>query len=155
MVIRRAEEKDLDRIVEINNQTDWFGGEQKDFFVQFLDNPLFLVSESKNKVSAYTLICDQDYNLDSDNYSFIKKHFNNFYYVIEIAADIKYPIKGSASQLYDYLFSISENTPILGKISLKPLNEKSVQFHKRRDFKLIHKFVYPDFQVCGLYMRWN
>ena len=72
MMIRRAEEKDLDRIVEINNQTDWFDKEQKEFFVQFLDNPLFLVSESKKKVSAYTLICDQDYTLDSDNFSFIK-----------------------------------------------------------------------------------
>jgi len=154
-MIRRAEEKDLDRIVEINNQTSWFKKETKEIFSQFLDNPLFLVSERKGLVSGYALVCNQDYDLEMDYFHYVKRNFKNFYYVDEVASDILSPVKGTALNLYRYLFSLSENDPIFAVISLKPLNEKSLNFHTKRGFKQLHKFVYPNSEQYGLYMLWR
>lgn len=136
MSIRRAEEKDLPRILDLNNrETKWVGKKEIDFFQKYMDIPIFNVFEHNERIVGFLMAMDQNTDYDSINFLWFKDKFNKFYYIDRVIVDESMRGKGIASLLYRELIDTKGDIPLVAEVSINPPNEGSVIFHDKIGFK--------------------
>ncbi len=136
MKIRRVQEKDLLRIVELNNiESKWVGKKDICFFIRYMNLPIFSVFENNERIVGFLMAMDQNTKYDSINFLWFKNKFDRFYYIDRVIVDESMRGKGIASLLYKELINIKGDIPLVAEVSIEPPNEGSIVFHDKIGFK--------------------
>ena len=90
----------------------------------------------------------------SPNYAWFNERYTDFLYVDRIAVASTQRNKRIGTHLYKTVFSTAETMglPIAAEVSLQPLNEGSMRFHFRHDFKEVGTLRHPK-QTVRMLMR--
>lgn len=83
------------------------------------------------------LMPGEDYH--SENYTWLNTRYESFIYVDRVIIHSEYRNKGLGSYFYDDLLASFRNKveSILCEVNIKPLNEQSINFHKKYGFQVI------------------
>jgi predicted GNAT superfamily acetyltransferase len=136
MNIRRAQDKDLPRILELNNiESKWVGEKEISFFQKYLNIPFFSIIEDTDKVVGFLMAMDHDTDYDSINFLWFKNKFKKYYYIDRVIVDESMRGKGVASLLYKEVINKKGNMPLVAEVAIEPPNEGSVKFHDKVGFK--------------------
>jgi predicted GNAT superfamily acetyltransferase len=136
MNIRRAQDKDLPRILELNNiESKWVGEKEISFFQKYLNIPFFSIIEDTDKVVGFLMAMDHDTDYDSINFLWFKNKFKKYYYIDRVIVDESMRGKGIASLLYKEVINKKGDTPLVAEVAIEPPNEGSVKFHDKVGFK--------------------
>ncbi|MDY1591837.1 MAG: GNAT family N-acetyltransferase [Methanofastidiosum sp.] len=153
MSIRRAEEKDLPSVLDLNNrESKWVGRKEIDFFKKYVDIPIFNVFETDERIVGFLMAMDQNTNYDSINFLWFKDKFNKFYYIDRVIVDESMRGKGIASLLYRELIDIKLDIPLVAEVSINPSNDGSVIFHEKIGFKEVGTLTSGDKKVRMYYL---
>ncbi|KYC48095.1 MAG: Acetyltransferase (GNAT) family protein [Candidatus Methanofastidiosum methylothiophilum] len=153
MSIRRAKEKDLHRIIDLNNrESKWVGKKEIDFFQNYMDIPIFNVFETNDRIVGFLMAMDQNTDYDSINFLWFKNKFNKFYYIDRVIVDESMRGKGIASLLYKELIDTKGDIPLVAEVSINPLNEGSLIFHDKLGFKEVGTLKSCDKKVRMYYL---
>lgn len=135
MQIRKAEAKDLEAIVEINNQySEWVGLKDKSFFETYLKIPFFYLIEDKEGIEGFVMVMDNNTDYDSPNFAWFKERFGNFFYIDRIVIDNKAQGKGYGKSLYSLISDQLQNVPLVCEVAIEPENTGSIRFHENFGF---------------------
>ena len=136
MNIRRAQDKDLPKILELNNiESKWVGKKEISFFQRYMNIPFFSVIEDTSKVVGFLMAMDHDTDYDSINFLWFKNKFKKYYYIDRVIVDESMRGKGVASLLYKEVINKKGNMPLVAEVAIEPPNEGSVKFHDKVGFK--------------------
>ncbi|KYC50091.1 MAG: Acetyltransferase (GNAT) family protein [Candidatus Methanofastidiosum methylothiophilum] len=136
MNIRRAQEKDLPKILELNNiESKWVGKKEIGFFQKYMNISFFSVIEDTEKVVGFLMAMDHDTDYDSINFLWFKNKFRKYYYIDRVIVDESMRGKGIASMLYKEVIDKKGPVPLVAEVAIKPSNESSVKFHDKVGFK--------------------
>ena len=136
MSIRRAQEKDLPSILDLNNiESKWVGKKEIDFFQKYMDIPIFNVFENNERIVGFLMAMDENTEYDSINFLWFKNKFNKFYYIDRVIVDESMRGKGIASLLYGEVIDAKGLIPLVAEVSINPSNESSIVFHDKIGFK--------------------
>ena len=153
MSIRRAKEKDLQSILDLNNrESKWVGKKEIDFFQKYMDIPIFNVFEANQRIVGFLMAMDQNTDYDSINFLWFKEKFNKFYYIDRVIVDESMRGKGIASLLYRELIDIKRDIPLVAEVSINPSNEGSVIFHDKIGFREVGTLTSGDKKVRMYYL---
>ena len=80
----------------------------------------------------------------SPNFLYFKKKYNDFMYIDRIAISEKYHRKGFGSLIYKELYNQSKNLgiPLCCEVNTKPINQQSLDFHKKLEFSIIEEISF-------------
>ena len=153
MSIRRAKEKDLPSILDLNNrESKWVGKKEIDFFQKYMYIPIFNVFETNERIVGFLMAMDQNTDYDSINFLWFKDKFNKFYYIDRVIVDESMRGKGIASLLYRELIDIKQDIPLVAEVSINPSNEGSVIFRDKIGFKDVGTLTSCDKKVRMYYL---
>ena len=153
MSIRRAKEKDLPSILDLNNREyKWVGKKEIDFFQKYMDISIFNVFEANERIVGFLMAMDQNTDYDSINFLWFKDKFNKFYYIDRVIVDESMRGKGIASLLYRELIDIKRDIPLVAEVSINPSNEGSVIFHDKIGFREVGTLTSGDKKVRMYYL---
>ena len=153
MSIRRAKEKDLPSILDLNNrESKWVGKKEIDFFQKYMYIPIFNVFETNERIVGFLMAMDQNTDYDSINFLWFKDKFNKFYYIDRVIVDESMGGKGIASLLYRELIDIKQDIPLVAEVSINPSNEGSVIFHDKIGFREVGTLTSSDKKVRMYYL---
>jgi len=153
MSIRRAKEKDLPSILDLNNrESKWVGKKDIDFFQNYMDIPIFNVFEVNERIVGFLMAMDHNANYHSINFIWFKNKFNKFYYIDRVIVDESMRGKGIASLLYRELIDTKGDIPLVAEVSINPSNEGSLIFHDKIGFKEVGTLTSGDKKVRMYYL---
>ncbi|HNU62790.1 MAG TPA: GNAT family N-acetyltransferase [Methanofastidiosum sp.] len=153
MSIRRAKEKDLPRILDLNNrESKWVGKKEIDFFQNYMDIPIFNVFETNDRIVGFLMAMNQNTDYDSINFLWFKNKFKKFYYIDRVIVDESMRGKGIASLLYRELIDTKGDIPLVAEVSINPSNEGSLIFHDKIGFKEVGTLTSSDKKVRMYYL---
>ncbi|NYT03280.1 MAG: GNAT family N-acetyltransferase [Candidatus Methanofastidiosa archaeon] len=136
MNIRRAQEKDLPKILELNNiESKWVGKKEISFFQKYMNIPFFSIIEDKENVVGFLMVMDHNTEYDSINFLWFKNKFKKYYYIDRVIVDESMRGKGIASMLYKEVINNKGPVPLVAEVAIEPPNEGSVKFHDKVGFK--------------------
>jgi len=139
MSIKHAETSHVPGIVRLNNQeSDWVGDKDEDFFERYMRLPNFYVFQfGMGKPVGFVMAMNGDVDCDSNNFKWFQKNMaKDFLYVDRVVVHHNGRRKGIGSQLYDHLeLSKPDKVPLVCEVSVDPLNEASVAFHRKQGFR--------------------
>jgi len=148
MNIRRAKEKDLPSILDLNNrESKWVGKKEIDFFQKYMDISFFNVFEANGRIFGFLMAMDQNTDYDSINFLWFKNRFNKFYYIDRVIVDESMRGKGIASLLYRELIDAKGDIPLVAEVSINPSNQSSLIFHDKIGFKEVGTLTSGDKKV--------
>jgi len=155
MKLRRATTKDLERIVDINNDSaKWVGGEAtiEDMKEYLTISRSFIVAKGpQGKVQGFIITMDDTSDYDSVNFLWFKERYYHFCYVDRIVIDKEHRKQGYASALYH---CACEGQPfdVVGEILVYPYwNEDSIIFHVRHGFEKVGVITHKNGNHCVMY----
>lgn len=153
MSITRAKEKDLPRILDLNNrESKWVGKKEIDFFQNYMDIPIFNVFETNDRIVGFLMAMNQNTDYDSINFLWFKNKFKKFYYIDRVIVDESMRGKGIASLLYRELIDTKGDIPLVAEVSINPSNEGSLIFHDKIGFKEVGTLTSSDKKVRMYYL---
>lgn len=139
MTIRKASEKDLKNILELNQaavpHVSSVGMDEMEWFLKEADP--FLVVESEGEIAGFMIVLQSGLEYQSLNYRFFCGNFKEFDYVDRIVIGEKHRRKNLGSGLYEHLFSYSDEKIVTCEINVVPSNPDSMKFHKALGFNKI------------------
>ena len=88
---------------------------------------------------GFVICLRENTNYQSINYKFFQKRHDRFFYIDRIAIANEYQSSGIGSNFYKKLLSIKDrfNIPICAEVNIDPLNELSINFHRKFGFSNI------------------
>jgi predicted GNAT superfamily acetyltransferase len=139
MTIRKASEKDLKEILELNQaavpHVSSLEMPDMEWYLQKADP--FLVVEAEDDIAGFMIVLQSGLSYQSLNYRFFCGNFKDFDYVDRIVINKKFHRRKMGSSLYEHLISISEKRIITCEVNLIPPNPESLAFHKSLGFNKI------------------
>ncbi|MFA5992891.1 MAG: GNAT family N-acetyltransferase [Candidatus Pacearchaeota archaeon] len=169
--IRHAKPQDVERIVRLNNQeTQWVGERDSDFFMRYLEVPHFYVAldtrtepiiepeaEPITKhlgldLLGFVLCMPESASYDSRNFLWFKQEYRNkrFNYIDRVVINPKVRRQGVASMLYDRIIRASGEILVVAEVSIDPVNDESIIFHERLGFKEVGQFSADGKKTCAM-----
>ncbi len=144
MIIRKAEIKDYDRILGLNDESVHFLSPlTKDKLKSIISqSEMFNVIEVDGQVEAFVLALREEKAYDSVNYLWFSDHYNHFLYIDRVVVSVKMHRKGLGNILYDLVLNHAKSTSVpyvAAEIDIKPPNPVSLSFHERFGFKEVGK----------------
>lgn len=144
MIIRRFETTDLDRLLELNEESVHF---LSPLTKEKLDNlisksEMLNVIEVDNIIEAFVMTFREGKEYDSVNYMWFSDKYESFLYVDRVVVSSKMQEKGLGKILYDSVFDYAKQTNapcIAAEIDINPPNPRSLSFHKNFGFKEVGK----------------
>ena len=153
MNIRRAQEKDLPRILELNNiESKWGGKKEIGFFQKYMNISFFSVIEDTEKVVGFLMAMDHDTDYDSINFLWFKDKFRKYYYIDRVIVDESVRRKGIAFMLYKEVINKKGPMPLVAEVAIEPSNEGSVKFHDKVGFKEVETLTSDGKKVRMYYL---
>jgi len=139
MTIRKASEKDLKKILELNQANVPHVGsvDMKDMKWYLKKADPFLVVEAEGKIAGFMIVLKPGLDYKSLNYRFFCGNFKDFEYVDRIAIGEEFRGKKMGTALYEYLFEHTKKNIVTCEINVLPPNPDSMKFHKKLGFNKI------------------
>ena len=144
MIIRKAENKDLNKILELNEESVHFLSpltmEKLEHLVS--QSELLEVVEVDGEVEAFVLTITEGKDYDSVNYLWFAAHYERFLYIDRVVVSVKMNGKGLGGMLYKSVFEYAKqkNIPfVTAEIDINPPNPGSLSFHEKYGFKEVGK----------------
>lgn len=143
MNIRRAQNKDLPKVLEMNQAALPHVSEVKlSDMKRFLKQAdPFLIIEEGEELAGFMIVLQKGLKYDSLNYAFFCNNYSDFDYVDRIVIGEKFRGKKLGTALYNFLFQTSDKKIITCEINIKPANPDSLLFHKALGFKQVAEQV--------------
>ncbi len=140
MTIRKAENKDLIKILELNEESVHFLSpltmEKLEHLVA--QSELLEVVEVDGVVEAFVLTITEGKDYDSVNYLWFAEHYKRFLYIDRVVVSVKMHGKGLGGMLYKSVFQYAKQKDIpfvTAEIDINPPNPGSLSFHEKYGFK--------------------
>jgi hypothetical protein len=144
MIIRKAENKDLKKILELNEESVHFLSpltmEKLEHLVS--QSELLEVVEVDGEVEAFVLTVIEGKDYDSVNYLWFAAHYERFLYIDRVVVSVKMHGKGLGGMLYKSVFDYAKQKGIpfvTAEIDINPPNPGSLSFHEKYGFKEVGK----------------
>lgn len=126
-----------------------------DDYRDYVNNNNILVIEDDDNIKAFLLTLKGE-ELDREQIvhnEIIKYHKNaNFILAKQICVDLNYKQKGYGSTLYKYMIEYNR-VDIFANIVMEPINEASINFHKRMGFQKVLEIIPEDGIERHTYIR--
>lgn len=152
MIIRPAENVDLDEIVRLNNlEAEWVGSLDKTFFEKYLKIPFFEVIEENGSINAFMMAMSQSTDYGSKNFIWFRDRVKEFYYIDRVVVESAKRGKGLGKALYNKLIQGRNGLPIVAEVSINPPNTGSILFHEAFGFRDIETFSADGKKTCRMY----
>ena len=127
-----------------------------DNLIKLYNQSAFVICVFKSKIlTSFAIVMDESSTYKSPNYLYFKNKFPKFLYVDRIAVTQKHQRKGIGSLIYSEIFQlgIKMNAPICCEVNTKPLNQKSLNFHKKNNFRIIDEVPFVKKSVAMMVKR--
>ena len=139
MNIRRAQNKDLPKVLEMNQAalphvSEVEFSDMKRFLEQA--DP-FLVIEEGEELAGFMIVLQKGLEYKSLNYKFFCNNYSAFDYVDRIVIAERFRGRKFGSALYEHLFTHSDKKMVTCEINLKPPNPDSMKFHEALGFSIV------------------
>lgn len=131
-------QRDLNYIFELNQKyipmVSSLSYEQLSWF--FDNSVYFKVVKCNYRIIGFIIALNPSLNYNSDNYNWFNNRYNSFIYIDRIIVEENNHGKGIGSALYNDLILFSKNITnrLTCEVNVKPLNRRSINFHKRFNF---------------------
>ena len=149
MIIRKAENKDLKKILELNEESVHFLSpltmEKLEHLVS--QSELLEVVDVDGEVEAFVLTVIEGKDYDSVNYLWFASHYKRFLYIDRVVVSVKMHGKGLGGMLYKSVFDYAKQKGIpfvTAEIDINPPNPGSLSFHEKYGFKEVGKQTVAD-----------
>ncbi|KAB3534071.1 GNAT family N-acetyltransferase [Alkaliphilus pronyensis] len=144
MILRKSEKKDLERILELNEESVHFLSPMTMEKLEHLSGQSEMISviEVDGIVEAFSLTIREGKDYDSVNYMWFSEQYNHFLYIDRVVVSVKMHGKGLGRMLYQALFEHAKQIEvpyITAEIDINPPNPGSLMFHKKFGFKEVGK----------------
>ena len=99
---------------------------------------------NKGLLTSFTLVMDENSDYQSPNYLFFKSKFSRFLYVDRIAVADEFQRIGIGSSCYNYIYDLAkkEKLPFCCEVNTVPLNQQSLNFHKKNGFEVLDEISF-------------
>ena len=137
--IKSATKSDMDFILNLNqNNIPAVSIMSKDLFLKFLNiSDYFKIIKCDDESVGFLIALFPNKLYDSINYQWFNNHYNSFIYVDRIVVSNSNQNKGIGSYFYNdikYKY-INKASHLACEVNIKPLNQQSINFHKKFGFK--------------------
>lgn len=144
MTLRKSEVKDLERILELNEESVHFLSPMTMEKLEQLRNQSEMLSviEVDGIVEAFVLTIREGKDYDSVNYLWFSEHYKQFLYIDRVVVSVKMHGKGLGRKLYEAVFEHAKQTGVpfvTAEIDINPPNPGSLVFHEKFGFKEVGK----------------
>jgi len=140
MILREVESRDLDRVLELNEESVHFLSPLTMDKVKKLwgQSEMFNVVECDGTVEAFVLTIREGKDYDSLNYLWFLSNFKKFLYIDRVVVSESMQGKGLGKVLYKSVFEYARETGVpyvTAEIDINPPNPGSLKFHEGFGFK--------------------
>ena len=113
---------------------------------------LCICTFNEDQLTSFTLIMDENSDYQSPNYLFFKSKFAKFLYVDRIAVSDDFQRCGIGSNTYNYIYNLAqkEKLPFCCEVNIVPLNQQSLDFHKKNGFEILEEISFGKKTVAML-----
>jgi len=144
MILRKLENKDLKRVLDLNEESVHFLSPMTMEKLQQLKSQSEMISviEVDGIVEAFVLTIKEGKAYDSVNYLWFQKHYHRFLYIDRVVVSIKMQGKGLGRMLYESVFEHAKQIGVpyvTAEIDINPPNPVSLKFHEKFGFKEVGK----------------
>ena len=99
----------------------------------------------RGKIAAFMICFREDSEYESKNYLYFNRKYKEFLYVDRIGVSKNLENNGLGSILYtDIIENFGVDLKICAEINIRPMNEKSIIFHEKHDFKQVLEKCYNE-----------
>ena len=149
MILRKAESKDLERILELNEEWVHFLSPMAMEKLEHLrsQSEILSVIEVDGIVEAFVLTLRQGKEYDSLTYRWFSEHYDRFLYIDRVVVSEKMQGKGLGQMLYQSVFDHAKEIGlpyIVADIYIDPPNTVSLNFHKNFGFEKVGRLPIPE-----------
>ncbi|MGL4485407.1 MAG: GNAT family N-acetyltransferase [Anaerovoracaceae bacterium] len=149
MIIRDAEKKDFEAILELNESLVHFLSPMDMKELLHFDDiaAMHKVVEVEGEVVAFLIVIREGKDYSSENYKYFCRNYPEFLYVDRVVVSEKAQGLQLGTKLYEEIIKFSEDTGvkiITAEIYSVPPNEVSLNFHKKFGFKEVGTQPGPD-----------
>lgn len=144
MRVRKFENKDCDRILELNEESVHFlsplTNEKLNSMIS--QSEILNVIEVDGTVEAFILTFREGKEYDSVNYVWFSNNYDQFIYIDRVVVSLKMHGKGLGKALYESVFTharLNRIPYVTAEIDIKPPNPGSLIFHEKFGFKEVGK----------------
>ena len=111
---------------------------------------LVLVARTNNEIIGFVVCLEAGAAYTSLNYKYISKKAKKFVYIDRIAIKDQHRRSGIGKSLYEIIFNYSEKfeLPVYCEVNTKPINQPSLDFHKKIGFFKIGSKNFKDHSVA-------
>ncbi len=141
MSIKDVNDKDISRMIEINEQglpgTGKVNQQEMQKLLELSELALGVFDDRKLLGFVICLLPKTEYG--SLNYAWFNERYDEFIYVDRIAVATNARNQGIGSMLYDRVFqyAITNDIPVTAEVSLRPPNQGSDRFHLRHGYQVV------------------
>jgi len=144
MLIRKLEEKDYPRILQLNEESVHFLSPlTKDKLEKIISQcEMVNVVEVDGRVEAFILTLKEGKEYDSVNYLWFDNHYDQFLYIDRVVVSLEMQGKGIGRTLYESVFthaSLKGIPYVTAEIDINPPNPGSLKFHEKFGFREVGK----------------
>ncbi len=140
MILREVESRDLERILELNEESVHF---LSPLTIEKLEqissqSEMLSVIESDGIVEAFVLTIGEGKDYDSLNYLWFSSNYKKFLYIDRVVVSERMQGNGLGQMLYKSVFEHAREigaTYVTAEIDFNPPNPGSLKFHERFGFK--------------------
>ena len=111
-----------------------------------------LCTYNEDQLTSFTLVMDENSDYQSPNYLFFKIKFSKFLYVDRIAVSDGFQRLGIGSISYNFIYELAqkEKLPFCCEVNTVPLNQQSLDFHKKNGFEVLEEISFGKKTVAML-----
>ena len=104
----------------------------------------FALIKINNNLVGLAIVMSTLSKYSSPNFLYFKNKYDDFMYIDRIAISEKYHRKGFGSLIYKELYNQSKNLgiPLCCEVNTKPINQQSLDFHKKLEFSIIEEISF-------------
>ena len=116
--------------------------------IQLSSYQFYVIKE--DEIIGFTICFKENSSYDSLNYKFFSDTESKFIYIDRIAIKDSFRRKGIGKSFYNYIeqIVIEEKIPLCCEVNTIPLNQPSMQFHKKLGFKQVGQESFNDHTVA-------
>ena len=116
--------------------------------IQLSSYQFYVIKE--DEIIGFTICFKENSSYDSLNYKFFSDTESKFIYIDRIAIKDSFRRKGIGKSFYNYIeqIVIEEKIPLCCEVNTIPLNQPSMQFHKKLGFKQVGQESFNDHKVA-------
>ncbi|WP_375322455.1 GNAT family N-acetyltransferase [Aliivibrio logei] len=155
MIIRAILEKDIDTILELNEQfVHVLSPMNKSKLIRLIEmSAISVVIEEDNHIAGFMLAFTQGVKYESINYEWFNENYDSFLYIDRIVVSEHFQGKRVASRLYKQALDLAAERSlscVVAEIDIMPPNDPSLLFHQKMGFKEIQLLTHNENKVVSL-----